>query len=124
MKELELNRPENASRGQAILKNIRRALKQKTRKVIYLSKEFDQARRGNLGQMALAVGAQVTESKEEATHQLYPGGTFKKPENEHCTPLKKWDDRVLVHWWYSPPSYQTWISQEQLQEWLQNLRVI
>ena len=105
-----MNRPENTSRGHQIFKLIRRALKQKIKKVIYLSKEFDSSRRMNLTSMAEAAGASVTESRDEATHLLYPGGTFKKPDNEHCTPLKKWDDRVLVHWWYSPPSYQTWIS--------------
>ena len=114
LKELEINRPENTNRGYHIFKLIRRGLKQKVKKVIYLSKEFDSSRRENLTSMAEAAGASVTETRDEATHQLYPGGQFKKPDNEHCTPLKKWDDRVLVHWWYSPPSYQTWVSHEQL----------
>jgi hypothetical protein len=85
MKELEINRPENTTRGHHIFKLIRRSLKQKVKKVIYFSKEFDSGRKETLTSMADAAGASVTDSKEEATHQLYPGGTFKKVKTYFLT---------------------------------------
>ena len=29
-------------------------------------------------------------------------------------PVQEWNGQTLVHWWYSPPSYNTWISCDQL----------
>ena len=37
-----------------------------------------------------------------------------KPDHEHCTPLREWNTYTYVHWWYSPPSYNTWIGSDQL----------
>ena len=28
--------------------------------------------------------------------------------------FQEWNGHTLVHWWYTPPSYNTWISSDQL----------
>ena len=71
LKELQINRPENTSRGIQVFKLIRRSLKQKNKKVIYLSKEFDQNRRTQLVGMAESVGVTVVETRDQATHQVH-----------------------------------------------------
>ena len=111
--ELELDKKENTDRGHAVFKMIRRSLKNRHMKFIYLSKEFNDSKRSQLRNMAESAGAKVVDEKDQATHLIYPG-QVSKPDHEHCTPLQEWNVQTLVHWWYSPPSYNTWINCDQL----------
>lgn len=111
--ELELDKKENIDRGHQLFKMLRRGIKQKNKKIIYLSKEFSESKRSQLKNMAESAGASVVEEKETATHLIYQA-TVSKPDNEHCTPLQEWNGHTLVHWWYTPSSYNTWIASDQL----------
>lgn len=111
--ELELDKKENLERGHQIFKMVRRGVKQKNKKIIYLSKEFSEIKRNQLRTMAESAGANVVEEKDTATHLIYQA-SVSKPDNEHCTPLQEWNGNTLVHWWYTPPSYNTWIANDQL----------
>lgn len=52
-------------------------------------------------------------SASAATHILYPDppGTTVSETNgtDYCRPLEWKDNTVLVHWWYHPDSYDSWI---------------
>ena len=115
--ELELDKKENIDRGHQLFKMLRRGIKQKNKKIIYLSKEFrtglhelllirlrrphpeterlnineltieSESKRSQLKNMAESAGASVVEEKETATHLIYQA-TVSKPDNEHCTPLQ------------------------------------
>jgi len=111
--ELELDKKEHTDRGHQVFKMIRRSLKNRQMKHIYLSKEFGESKRAQLRTMAESAGARVVDEKDTATHLIYPG-QVSKPDHEHCTPLREWNTYTYVHWWYSPPSYNTWIGSDQL----------
>ena len=114
--ELELDKKENIDRGHQLFKMLRRGIKQKNKKIIYLSKEFrtglkqvnwtylyfdhctlpfyrcfltsgSEGKRNQLKTMAESAGASVVEEKETATHLIYQA-SVSKPDNEHCTPLQ------------------------------------
>ena len=51
---------------------VRRSLKQKNKKTIYLSKEFSENKRQHLKTMAESANATVVDEKENATHLIYP----------------------------------------------------
>ena len=112
LKDFDLSEVENIKFGLQLFKRLRKTLRHKMKKVIYFSEKIDGKHRETLKSIAEMNGATISESKEDATHLIYQHSHFRKPSREHCTPLKTWDDRVLVHWWFSPPSYQTWVDAE------------
>ena len=92
--ELELDKKENTDRGHQVFKMIRRSLKNRQMKHIYLSKEFSDSKRSQLRTMAESAGARVVDEKDQATHLIYPG-SVSKPDHEHCTPLQEWNGNTL-----------------------------
>eukprot|EP00795_Rhopilema_esculentum_P014214 gene14214-5224_t len=50
----------------------------------------------------------LVDSKEKATHIIHPAPSL-TAEEEWLRPLVKRDKQVLVHWWYHPDSYDSWV---------------
>ena len=112
LKDFNLYSSESVKTGLLLFKRLRKTLRHKMKKIIYFSEKIESEHRETLKSIAEMNGATISESKEDATHLIYQHSHFRKPNREHCTPLKTWDDRVLVHWWFSPPSYQSWVDAE------------
>ncbi|PXF43560.1 SWI/SNF and RSC complexes subunit ssr2 [Gracilariopsis chorda] len=56
----------------------------------------------------------VVSSASSATHIVYPDPTgttvAETTGTDYCRPLELKEDIALVHWWYHPDSYDSWIS--------------
>ena len=49
-----------------------------------------------------------TDSREKATHIVYP--TQDPLEEEYARPLFRRDKYTMLHWYYFPDSYDTWVT--------------
>ncbi|XP_057293184.1 SWI/SNF complex subunit SMARCC2-like isoform X2 [Hydractinia symbiolongicarpus] len=51
----------------------------------------------------------IVEEKSDATHIVHSPPSSYSSEEEWIRPIMKLDKTVLVHWWYYPDSYDSWI---------------
>lgn len=84
--------------------------------VIYVKSEVEKAFATKLKEIVKKHNGQVTESEEAATHVLYPHcDPF---EEEYARPVYRRDKMVMLHWYYFPDSYDTWVNTEGVLEGL------
>ncbi|ORY05603.1 hypothetical protein K493DRAFT_333431 [Basidiobolus meristosporus CBS 931.73] len=77
---------------------------------ILFSDSIDSNKREELFELALALKASVVTRSTQATHILDASEeTNDEMDEEWFRTLDKKDGRVLVHWWYYPDSYDTWV---------------
>lgn len=75
--------------------------------VIFIRPEVDRALVSKIREIITTHQAEVTEDEEDATHIVYPDvGPI--PE-EYARPLFKRDKYVMLHWYYFPESYDSWV---------------
>ncbi|KAJ1865491.1 SWI/SNF and RSC complex subunit Ssr2 [Coemansia sp. RSA 989] len=72
---------------------------------------------GSDGRTALAatveaLGGSVVETEQEATHVVDDSTARSGTDEEWFRTLEQRDGRVLVHWWYTPDSYDAWMAAE------------
>ncbi|XP_060553884.1 SWI/SNF complex subunit SMARCC2-like isoform X2 [Ruditapes philippinarum] len=51
----------------------------------------------------------ISDNEEDATHVIHGMPASSGQEEEWCRPVMKRDKHALVHWWYTPDSYDNWI---------------
>ncbi|XP_052253843.1 SWI/SNF complex subunit SMARCC2-like isoform X3 [Dreissena polymorpha] len=51
----------------------------------------------------------ITDNEDEATHIIHGMPSAASTEEEWCRPVLKRDRHALVHFWYTPDSYDTWM---------------
>lgn len=75
--------------------------------VIFIRPEVERAVATKIKEIIPNHGARVTEDEEEATHIVYPD-VHPLPE-EYARPSFKRDKHVMLHWYYLPESYASWV---------------
>ncbi|KAJ2502972.1 SWI/SNF and RSC complex subunit Ssr2, partial [Coemansia sp. RSA 2052] len=80
---------------------------------VYLSEDIPDDKRASLSATVQSLGGHLVTSEHDATHVVDSievrsgdGG------DDWFRTLSKQDDRVLVHWWYTPDSYDAWMPAE------------
>ncbi|CAJ0875396.1 9370_t:CDS:2 [Entrophospora sp. SA101] len=57
------------------------------------------------------LGGRVTDKLDEATHIIHESNDNDYQDEDWFRTLEKKDGKVLVHWWYYPDSYDTWVEE-------------
>ncbi|KAJ2821862.1 SWI/SNF and RSC complex subunit Ssr2, partial [Coemansia furcata] len=80
---------------------------------VYFGADIPNEKRANLSTTVQSLGGRVVDSEHDATHivdnidvRSGDGG------DDWFRTLSKQDGRVLVHWWYTPDSYDAWMLAE------------
>lgn len=84
--------------------------------IIFVKNEVDKSFAVKLKDIIRKHGGQVAEGEELATHILYPHcDPF---EEEYARPVFRREKMVILHWYYFPDSYDTWVNTEGVLEGL------
>lgn len=78
--------------------------------IIYIKPDLDKSLISKLKEIVRKRNAQVAESEENATHICYD--LVDPLEEEYGRPLFKRDKMVMMHWYYFPSSFDTWVNME------------
>ncbi|CAJ0638495.1 16327_t:CDS:2 [Entrophospora sp. SA101] len=54
---------------------------------------------------------QVTDNDKNVTHVIHKSNDYEDQDEEWFRTLEKKDGKVLIHWWYYPDSYDTWVEE-------------
>jgi hypothetical protein len=80
------------------------------RPVVYFAPEISERDKKQLVAIVLRHGGTVTDNENEATHIIKPDNVPPEEEDvEYLRTIERRDRNVLVHWWYYPDSYDTWL---------------
>ncbi|KAJ8359020.1 hypothetical protein SKAU_G00155450 [Synaphobranchus kaupii] len=110
-RRFDFQNPSRMDRNVEMFMNIEKSLVQNnclSRPIIYLSSEIEPKLLGKLKDIIKRHQGSVTEDKATSSHVVVPIPTSLE-EEEWVRPLMKRDKQVLLHWGYSPDSYDTWI---------------
>ncbi|KAJ2746783.1 SWI/SNF and RSC complex subunit Ssr2, partial [Coemansia sp. BCRC 34301] len=78
---------------------------------VYFSADISGDKRGKLSATIQSLGGRLVDSVHDATH-VVDGIEVRSGEggDDWFRTLSKQDGRVLVHWWYTPDSYDAWMA--------------
>lgn len=105
--------PSRLDRNTEMFVAIERALIQNkchTVPVIYVRPDVDKGAVVKAKEICKRHNGIWTESEEDATHILYP--PCDPLEEEYARPTMRRDKNVMLHWYYFPDSYDTWVNTE------------
>ncbi|GAB0092331.1 SWI/SNF complex subunit SMARCC2 [Sergentomyia squamirostris] len=75
--------------------------------VVYIRPEVEKALAGKIKDIITKHQGELTEDEEEATHIIYP--VVDPLPEEYARPAFKRDKNVMMHWYYLPDSYDSWL---------------
>lgn len=75
--------------------------------IVYVKPEVDKSTSNRVKEIITNHQGEITEDEEEATHIIYPAAD-PLPE-EFARPNFKKDKHVMIHWYYFPESYDSWV---------------
>lgn len=78
--------------------------------IIYIKPEVDKNVAAKLREIIRKRNGQIVESEEAATHILFPH--CDPLEEEYARPGIRRDKMIMMHWYYFPDSYDTWVNIE------------
>lgn len=78
--------------------------------VVYVKPEIDKTLAVKLKEIVRKRNGQAVESEEMASHILYPH--IDPLEEEYSRPGLRRDKMIMMHWYYFPDSYDTWVGME------------
>ncbi|XP_065666674.1 SWI/SNF complex subunit SMARCC2 isoform X3 [Hydra vulgaris] len=111
-RRFDFQSPSRADRNVEMFLNIERLLKERgfleSRK-IYLDPTIDEKQHAKLQDIVKRHQGILVDTKEKCTHIVYSCPTDAQNDEEWLRPIKKYDKYALVHWWYFPDSYDSWI---------------
>uniref|UniRef100_A0A1A8M5V6 SWI/SNF related, matrix associated, actin dependent regulator of chromatin, subfamily c, member 1a n=1 Tax=Nothobranchius pienaari TaxID=704102 RepID=A0A1A8M5V6_9TELE len=111
-RRFDLQNPSRMDRNVEMFLNVEKNLVQNnclTRPLVYLSSEIEQKQASKLKDIVKRHQGSTTEDKSKATHHIYPS-LQQQEEEEWLRPVMRKDKQVLVHWGFSPDSYDTWVA--------------
>ncbi|KAJ2804656.1 SWI/SNF and RSC complex subunit Ssr2 [Coemansia guatemalensis] len=81
---------------------------------VHISAEIPQEKREELGRTVERLGGKVVEVPQEATHVVDAAEVrgAQVGDDVWFRTLKRRDGQALVHWWYTPDSYDAWVAAE------------
>ncbi|XP_065079578.1 SWI/SNF complex subunit SMARCC1-like isoform X2 [Ochlerotatus camptorhynchus] len=75
--------------------------------IVYVRPEVDKATANRISDIVTNHQGEMTLDEEEATHIIYPA-VDPLPE-DYARPTFRRDKHVMIHWYYFPDSYDTWV---------------
>ncbi|XP_014665929.1 PREDICTED: SWI/SNF complex subunit SMARCC2-like [Priapulus caudatus] len=111
-RRFDFQSPSRMDRNVEMLMNIEKALLQNkllTLPCIYIRSDVDKALVGTLKDIVIRHKGTIADSPDKATHIIHPPPTT-PPEGEWIRPVIKRERALLLHWWYTPDSYDTWMT--------------
>lgn len=76
--------------------------------IVYISPGIDKIIAQKIKEIVRRRSGQIVENEENATHILY--NIVESPVEEYGRPVLKRDKMVLMHWYYFPDSFDTWVN--------------
>ncbi|KAL1435622.1 hypothetical protein MTO96_001494 [Rhipicephalus appendiculatus] len=77
---------------------------------IYISSEVEKQLVSRLKDIIKRHQGTIAESPDDATHIVYPPVPTTDTSEEYVRLVMKRDRSALIHWWYFPDSFDTWVS--------------
>lgn len=77
---------------------------------VYVRPEVDKATQSKIKETIKRHQGTMTENEDQATHIIYPSCDIL--EEEYARPLFQREKMVLLHWYYLPDSYDSWVAAE------------
>ncbi|KAK8773689.1 hypothetical protein V5799_011779 [Amblyomma americanum] len=77
---------------------------------IYISSEVEKQLISRLKDIIKRHQGTIAESPDDATHIVYPPVPTTDTSEEYVRLVMKRDRSALIHWWYFPDSFDTWVS--------------
>ncbi|XP_065286920.1 SWI/SNF complex subunit SMARCC2 isoform X2 [Dermacentor albipictus] len=77
---------------------------------IYISSEVEKQLVPRLKDIIKRHQGTIAESPDDATHIVYPPVPTTDTSEEYVRLVMKRDRSALIHWWYFPDSFDTWVS--------------
>nr|QYV43160.1 Brahma associated protein 155 kD [Colaphellus bowringi] len=96
-----------------MFQNMEKALinaKMYTLPIVYIKSEIDKAVAQKVKEIIRRRNGQVVETEDTATHIIYP--SLDPLKEEYGRPVIKRDKMALMHWYYFPNSFDTWVNLE------------
>ena len=88
--------------------------------MLYFRNDLEKSQVSKLKEIVNKFGGYLTESESEATHIIYP--SVDPLEEEFARPVLKRDKMLMMHWYFLPDSYDSWVSLEYPEEVQQDSR--
>ncbi|XP_061177984.1 SWI/SNF complex subunit SMARCC2-like [Saccostrea echinata] len=77
--------------------------------IIYIMTDMDKVILPKLKDIIKRHQGTITDDDEEATHIIHVLPSHPPAEEEFIRPVMKRDRNAMIHWWYTPDSYDTWV---------------
>jgi SWI/SNF related-matrix-associated actin-dependent regulator of chromatin subfamily C len=78
--------------------------------IVYIKPDVDKATQSKIKETIKKHQGSITENEDQATHIIYPSCDIL--EEEYARPLFQREKMVLLHWYYLPDSYDSWVAAE------------
>ncbi|XP_057661978.1 SWI/SNF complex subunit SMARCC2 [Diorhabda carinulata] len=78
--------------------------------IVFIKPEIDKAVAQKVKEMVRKRNGQIVETEDTATHIIY--GSVDPLKDEYGRPTYKRDKMVMMHWYYFPNSFDTWVNLE------------
>lgn len=75
--------------------------------VVFVRPEVDKALSTKVKEIVSTHQGEITEDEDEATHVIYP--VIDPLPEEYARPCFRKDKHVMMHWYYFPESYDSWL---------------
>ncbi|CAG9773630.1 unnamed protein product [Ceutorhynchus assimilis] len=114
-KKLEIPTGKNTPKLYEMFQAIEKALVQSklySYPAVYIMSNVDKTVVQKLKDIIKKRSGQIVEDKEDATHILY--NSADALVEEYGRPVVKTDKMILMHWYYFPDSFDTWVSQDSI----------
>lgn len=76
--------------------------------IVYVKPEVDKSLTAKIKEIITSRQGEIVEDEEEATHIIFP--TVDPLADEYARVIFKRDKHVMLHWYYLPDSYDSWVS--------------
>ncbi|EDV20915.1 uncharacterized protein TRIADDRAFT_31063 [Trichoplax adhaerens] len=117
-RRFDFQSPSRVDRNVEMFINIQKILLQNkllTFPLVYIVDSVDQKLREKLIAIVKKYQGSIVDQINVATHVVYPPPP-PIPDEDWLRPLHKRNNLVLVHWWYFPDSYDTWVPENDIEE--------
>lgn len=111
-RRFDFQSPSRVDRNVELFLNIERSLKEKGLLLlpkVYFSSNVESKQLIKMRDVVKRHQGSIVEEKEKATHIVHSAPPSSNSDDEWIRPIVKRDKQVLVHWWYHPDSYDSWI---------------
>ncbi|XP_059488123.1 SWI/SNF complex subunit SMARCC2 isoform X2 [Neocloeon triangulifer] len=112
-RRFDFQSPSRLERNIELFVSMEKALIQNkclTLPVVCLRPDLDKATQAKVREIVKKHQGTVTENEDQATHIIYP--SCDPLDEEYARPLFHRDRMVLLHWYYFPDSYDSWVAAE------------